>query len=63
MFHHKRNYSDNDPKPQQYEIMEAVSPLLPHVPQHVLKKTFEQLVDFPDPEVRMWVQLFRCFEQ
>lgn len=60
MFHH-RSYSNTSSKPQQYEIIQSVSPLLSCVAQHVLKKVFEQLEDFPDPEVRIWSQLFRCF--
>jgi len=60
MFHHK-NYSNNPSKPQQYKIIQSVSPLLSCVPQHVLKKVFYQLLEFPDSEVRMWTKLFHCF--
>ncbi len=60
MFHH-RSYSNVASKPQQYEIIQSVSPLLSCVPQHILRKALEQLMDFPEPEVRMWVQLFHCF--
>lgn len=59
MFHH-RSYS-NSSEPQQYQIIQSVSPLLSCVPQHILRKALGQLMDFPEPEVRMWVQLFHCF--
>lgn len=60
MFHH-RSYSNVQARPQQYEIIESVSPLLYCVPQHTLRKALEELMDFPEPEVRMWVRLFTCF--
>ena len=60
MFHH-RSYSNVPSKPQQYEIMESVSPLLSCVPQHILRKVLEELMNFPEAEVRMWVKLFHCF--
>jgi hypothetical protein len=60
MFHHK-SYSNVASKPQQYEIIQSVSSLLSCVPQHILRNALEQLIDFPEPEVRMWVQLFHCF--
>lgn len=60
MFHHK-GYSNGPAKPQQYEIMESVSPLLSCVPQHTLRNSFEKLMDFSDAEVRIWVRLFHCF--
>lgn len=60
MFHH-RSYSRVPARPLQYEIIESVSPLLNCVPQHILKKALEGLLDFPESEVRMWINLFRCF--
>ena len=60
MFHHK-SYSSVPVKPQQYAIIQSVSPLLSCVPQHILRNALEQLMDFPEPEVRMWVRLFHCF--
>jgi hypothetical protein len=60
MFHHK-SYSNVPAKPQQYEIIESVSPLLSCVPQHTLRNAFEKLMNFPDVEVRIWARLFHCF--
>jgi hypothetical protein len=61
MFHH-RSYSNHPAKPQQYEIIESVSPLLPCIPSHVLKKALDGLMDFPEAEVRIWVRFFNCFQ-
>lgn len=61
MFYH-RGYSNLPPNPQQYEIMQSVSPLLSCIPHHVLRKALEGLMDFPEAEVRIWVRFFICFQ-
>lgn len=61
MFHH-RTYSNLPAKPQQYEIMQSVNPLLSCVPHHVLRNALEGLMDFPETEVRIWVRFFNCFQ-
>ncbi len=60
MFHH-RSHSNVPSRPQQYEIIESVSPLLNCVPPHILRIALEGLLNFHDAEVRMWINLFRCF--
>jgi hypothetical protein len=60
MFHNK-SYSNAPSKPQQFEIIASVGPLLSCVSKDILRNALDQLVDFPDPEVSMWAQLFNCF--
>jgi hypothetical protein len=61
MFHHKESFSNSVAPPQQYEIVASVNPLICLVPKATLRSALERLVDFPEPEVRMWVSFFACF--
>ncbi len=49
-------------KPQQFEVIESVAPLFSRIPKPILKDVLSSLAKFPDSDVRMWTNLFQCFQ-